>query len=74
MRCLRPPGAAKAGGAAREGRRQPPAPTRPRPAAAPQVAGSPFARCSYTEAIEKLEAAVAGGRKFDNAVRALALP
>lgn len=33
-----------------------------------QVAASPFARCSYTEAIEKLEAAVAGGRKFENAV------
>ncbi|KAI8475840.1 MAG: hypothetical protein J3K34DRAFT_16650 [Monoraphidium minutum] len=33
-----------------------------------QVASSPFARCSYTEAIEKLEAAIKGGRKFDNPV------
>lgn len=34
-----------------------------------QVAASPFARCSYTEAVEKLEEAVKGGRKFENAVR-----
>ncbi|KIZ00208.1 asparaginyl-tRNA synthetase [Monoraphidium neglectum] len=33
-----------------------------------QVAGSSFARCSYTEAIEKLEEAIKGGRKFDNPV------
>ncbi len=31
----------------------------------PQVASSPFKRCSYTEAIELLEKAVAGGKKFD---------
>jgi aspartyl/asparaginyl-tRNA synthetase len=45
------------------------APARPAPSR-PQVASSPFARCSYTEAIEKLEAAVKGGRKFENAVGA----
>ena len=33
-----------------------------------QVASTPFARCSYTDAIAKLEAAVAGGRKFENPV------
>lgn len=30
-----------------------------------QVANTPFGRCSYTEAIERLEKAVAGGKKFE---------
>jgi aspartyl/asparaginyl-tRNA synthetase len=34
-----------------------------------QVASSPFKRCSYTEAISLLEKAVAGGKKFEHAVR-----
>lgn len=46
----------------------PPARAPRAPTLGPQVAASPFARCSYTEAIEKLEAAVAGGRQFDNPV------
>jgi len=33
-----------------------------------QVASSSFKRCSYTEAIELLEKAVAGGKKFEHAV------
>ena len=33
-----------------------------------QVADTPFARVSYTDAIALLEAAVAAGRAFDNAV------
>lgn len=38
------------------------------PRAPCQVAASPFARCSYTEAIEKLEEAIKNGRKFENPV------
>jgi asparaginyl-tRNA synthetase len=33
------------------------------------VAASPFARCSYTEAIELLQKAQAGGKVFENKVR-----
>jgi hypothetical protein len=47
---------------------------RRRPVPCSQVAGSSFARCSYTEAIEKLEEAIKGGRKFDNPVWREGLP
>jgi len=33
-----------------------------------QVANTPFKRCSYTDAIELLKQAVAGGKKFENPV------
>jgi hypothetical protein len=35
-----------------------------------QVADVPFARCSYTEGIELLQKAVAGGHKFEDNVSA----
>ena len=33
------------------------------------VASAPFKRCSYTEAIEILQKAVEGGKKFEHSVR-----